>query len=174
VTSFHHVLGRARAAVWIGVWGCAATSAFAQASAPTSSQQTSPQAGLWSFDLSVSGTPRGTQSRKSQACVTQQALSAGATQALVSAAMDGMRAAGDDKDKADGKPPSCKFSNVKLEGAQTVWSATCEGPRGAMSGQGSGQFAALSADFKQQFEVQMMGKRTITQTVNAKRIGACP
>jgi Protein of unknown function (DUF3617) len=138
------------------------------ATSPT--PQTPPQAGQWEFNTDMKGMPMGGGVKTGKVCVKAEALATGQEKALVEAAMSIAQPA--DEKKSD--KPKCNFTDIQREASNSRWKSTCEGPRGAMQGTGSGSFSADSAQLTQSFEVSLpFGKRTLTQNIIAKRIGEC-
>lgn len=124
------------------------------------------RAGLWEFSSTMSGTPRGNAKQTGTVCVTADAMAAAPERALMEAAG---RQSG-----AEAASPTCELSAIQRQGARSTWQSTCEGPRGKMQGAGSGQLSAESADLQQTFRVTShVGTITLTQTLNARRVGNC-
>jgi hypothetical protein len=128
-----------------------------------------PQAGQWEFNSEMKGMPFGGGMKTGKACLKAEALASGQEKAMIEAAMLISRPA--DESKKDS--PTCNFTDIQREASASRWKSSCQGPRGLMQGTGSGTFNPDNAQFTQNFEVSMMGKRTITQTIHAKRIGEC-
>jgi Protein of unknown function (DUF3617) len=138
--------------------------------ADLASAQALPQAGQWELTTDMKGLPFGGGIKTGQACIKAETLAVGAEKALVHAAM----AASQRSDSSNSKPPQCTFSDIQREGNGSKWKSSCTAPRGVMQGTGSGTLAEESAQITQSLEANLpFGKRTITQTITAKRIGAC-
>jgi Protein of unknown function (DUF3617) len=144
--------------------------ACADLSQAQSAQPTRPLAGQWEFNTDMKGMPMGGGVKTGKVCIQAEAMAAGVEKALVEAAMTIAQPA--DEKKSD--KPKCNFTDIQREANSSRWKSTCAGPRGAMQGTGSGNFNTDSAQLTQAFEVSLpFGKRTLTQTITAKRIGEC-
>lgn len=131
---------------------------------------TAPLPGQWDITVTSEGMPFGGGAKAGKACLTADSLQSGHEAAMIAAAMK----LAQPETASKTSTPSCSFSDVSRQGSDSRWKSTCAGPRGAMAGSGSGSFKSDSATLSQAFEVSLpFGKRTITQTISAKRIGEC-
>lgn len=141
-----------------------------QPAATQAVQQTSPLAGQWEFNTDMKGMPFGGGVKTGKVCLKADTLAAGQEKAMIEAAMTVVQPS---YEKKSGNP-TCNFTDVQREANASRWKSTCQGPRGAMQGTGSGSFSADSTQLTQAFEVSLpFGKRTLTQSITAKRIGDC-
>jgi Protein of unknown function (DUF3617) len=129
-----------------------------------------PTPGQWEITVDMKGMPMGGGAKTGKSCITAQAVEAGAEKALVEAAMASAQMGNSSKSEA----AKCTLSDIKRSSTNSTWSSNCAGPRGPMQGSGSGNIGAQSAEIVQVFEVNTpMGKRTLTQSIAAKRMGEC-
>jgi hypothetical protein len=132
--------------------------------------QTVPQAGQWELTTDMQGMPFGGGTKTSKACIKAEQLTAGPEQAIIEAGMASYQSSNSSGNTA----PKCSFTELKRESNASSWKANCEGPRGSMQGAGYGTLAADTAQLQQSFEANTpMGKRTLKQTITAKRLGEC-
>jgi hypothetical protein len=135
-----------------------------------SSTTNTPQAGQWDIAVDMRGLPVGGGVKTGKACIKQEALAAGQEKAMIEAAMSVSQSA--EANKKDS--PKCKLSDIQQDNNGSRWKSSCEGPRGPMLGNGSGIFSSDTAQVTQSFEVSLpFGKRTLNQTITAKRLGEC-
>jgi hypothetical protein len=158
--SMRHHAFRVAAAITLAV--LAYRNAFAQNTPPTAA----PQAGTWEVTTTMKGAPSGDKSTSRQACLTAAQVNTGLEQALLD-----LSASGGTQQKGSLK---CAISNLTRDGTKSAWQSTCEGPRDAMQGSGSGTLNAASAEINQSFEIKApMGTVKLQQVLQAKRLGDC-
>jgi Protein of unknown function (DUF3617) len=136
----------------------------------TANQTTQVTSGQWEVSVDMKGLPMGGGLKTGRTCIKPEALAAGQEKTMIEAAMG--IAQPTDSNKKDS--PQCKLSDFQRDNNSSRWKSSCEGPRGAMLGTGSGIFSSDSAQLTQSFEVSLpFGKRTLNQTITAKRLGEC-
>jgi hypothetical protein len=128
-----------------------------------------PQAGQWELNSDMKGMPFGGGVKTGKVCIKAEALADGYERAMMEAAMQISRPT----EESQRDTPKCKFTDIQREASTSRWKSSCEGPRGPMQGTGTGTFNPENTQLTQNFEISMLGKRTITQTVAAKRLGDC-
>jgi Protein of unknown function (DUF3617) len=133
------------------------------------SPNNTPQAGQWELSSDMKGMPFGGGVKTGKVCIKAEALADGYEKAMMEAAMLLSRPT----EESQKDTPKCKFTDLQRETSTSRWKSSCEGPRGPMQGTGTGTFNSENTQLTQNFEVSMFGKRTITQTVAAKRLGDC-
>jgi hypothetical protein len=150
------------------VWIAASMSLIAQGGSLMA--QNLPQAGQWEFKTDLQGLPFGGGEKTGTACVKAEQIAAEPEKALIEAAMTTAQQGSSSK----GTTPKCTLTDLKRESGVSSWKSTCEGPRGPMQGAGSGTITQDSAQIAQNFEASTpMGKRTLKQVINGKRLGEC-
>jgi hypothetical protein len=128
------------------------------------------QPGQWDVSVDMQGMPKGGGTKTGKVCFKPESLAAGQENAMIEAAMIVSQPADTDK-KSERQ---CNLSDIQRDSNGSRWKSSCQGPRGSMQGAGSGVFNPDSAQMSQNFEVSTpMGKRNLTQTITAKRIGEC-
>jgi Protein of unknown function (DUF3617) len=139
--------------------------AVAQSQPPS---HVSPQPGLWELSITTDGGPGGGATATGRTCLSPAHVETGAEQSLLDAAAQAVAASG------GRKPPRCTVGELLRSPEQTRWQAHCEGPRGPMTGQGSGKLGAQEAELTQRFELKSpIGAMKLQQQVRARRVGAC-
>lgn len=141
---------------------------FAQSTPSAADNQA--RAGQWELSVDMKGLPMGDGLKTGKACIKPEALAQGQEKAMIEAAMSVAQQA--DSNKKDG--PKCNFTDIQKDANGSSWTSSCEGPRGPMQGKGSGIITPENAQITQTFEVSLpFGKRTLSQSVAAKRLGEC-
>ncbi|MGL4230341.1 MAG: DUF3617 domain-containing protein [Casimicrobium sp.] len=125
-----------------------------------------PQAGSWDIATSMQGAPGGEKKSSTKACLSTAQVASGFEQAIVD------NAGGDGGSAKNGL--KCSLRDIRREAASSSWQASCEGPRGPMSGTGSAAFDAKRANLTQTFELKTpFGAVTLKQVIAAQRTGDC-
>lgn len=124
------------------------------------------QPGQWEVRVTLQGAPSGGGTTVQTACLAADRMAAAPEQALLDVA-----GTSPNKDRPSLR---CTVKDVQRGQGKSAWQSSCEGPRGAMPGQGSATIDAQSAELVQSFEVKTpMGTRSLQQTVRAKRVADC-
>jgi Protein of unknown function (DUF3617) len=128
------------------------------------------QAGQWEMTTDMKGTPFGGGVKTGKVCIRSEAIVEGPEKALIEAAMS----ISQPSNSSGGETAKCSFTDIQREGGASKWKSSCTATRGVMQGTGSGTFAQDSAQITQLLEANMpFGKRTLTQSISARRFGEC-
>ncbi len=135
------------------------------ASATTMPLQAQPLAGLWELTVTVEGAPSGGGSRTQQACLVADRLKRAPERSF----FDASRLQGE-------RSPTCEWGEVqRASDGSARWQASCESPVGAAKGPGEAVVSSDRARLSQQLKLDTpWGARTLSQRIDARRIGACP
>jgi Protein of unknown function (DUF3617) len=132
-------------------------------------RQPTPQAGQWEITTDMKGAPFGGGAKTGNICIKAETWAQGREKALMEAAAKATEPSNSSREK-----PKCTYSDTQREAEASKWKSSCTASRGQINGTGSGTFTQENAQITQQFEVNSpFGKRIITETIAAKRIGEC-
>jgi hypothetical protein len=127
-------------------------------------------AGQWEIQIGMKGLSMGGGMKSATMCLSPSAFAGGDEKTLLETAL---RIASSSQANTVDKP-QCSFSELEKEPSHSRWKSSCEGHRGVMNGQGTAIVAPESAQLRQSFEISTpFGKRTLEQTIHAKRLGDC-
>jgi hypothetical protein len=145
----------------LGMCLCAAMVALADPMTPPG-----PEPGQWELTVTLSGAPAQAPA-PSLVCLPANTLGKGAELAFIEAAVRSLPG------PSSGEP-KCTVKDLVRTAVQSNWQAQCKGPRGEMQGAGKATMSSHAVALEQTFAVDMpFGKRTLTQTIRGRRVGAC-
>jgi Protein of unknown function (DUF3617) len=125
-----------------------------------------PQAGSWEVITILQGAPSGESTTTARACISAPTALDAFEQSLLNIST------------SSGEPPKggpkCTVLSIQREGVRSQWQASCAGPFGAMQGSGSATRAPTEVSLQQTMELKTpFGAKTLKQSLQARRLGAC-